>query len=81
MGAGIRAIVDINQVAASYQSSIVLRISDTKFIDVKSILGLSVTLYQNHEYRLEIHGPDEEEAKAAMADVFNKHHLHVNVNR
>lgn len=80
MSAGIRAIVDINQRAAGYKSSIVLRINDTKFIDVKSILGLSITLYQTDVYRLEIHGLDEAEAKAAMVDVFNKHHLHVEVN-
>lgn len=81
MSAGIRAIVDINKKAADFKSSIVLRIGDTKFIDVKSMLGLSVTLYKTHEYRLEIHGPDEEEAKAAMIEVFNKHHLDVEVNR
>ncbi len=81
MSAGIRAIVDINQMAANFKSSIVLRINDTKFIDVKSILGLSITLYQTDAYRLEIHGPDEAEATAAMIEVFNKHHLQVEVNR
>ncbi|GGF93264.1 HPr family phosphocarrier protein [Paenibacillus abyssi] len=80
MSAGIRAIVDINQTAARFKSSIVLRINDAKFVDAKSILGLSLTLYQTDEYRLEIHGPDEVEAKSAMLEVFNKHHLHVEVN-
>jgi phosphocarrier protein HPr len=27
------------------------------------------------DYKLEIHGPDETEAIAAMLEVFNKHHL------
>ncbi|WP_169084138.1 HPr family phosphocarrier protein [Paenibacillus sp. PL91] len=80
MSSNIRAIVDINQTAAEYKSSIVLRISDNKYIDVKSILGLSFTLYQNHEYKLEIHGPDETEAKHAMVEAFKKHHLYVQVN-
>ncbi|KRE49345.1 HPr family phosphocarrier protein [Paenibacillus sp. Soil522] len=81
MKAEIRGIVDINQTAADFKSSIVLRISETKFVDVKSILGLSISLYQNQTYKLEIHGPDEEEAKSAMIEVFNKYHLHVEVNR
>jgi len=81
MPAGIRAIVDINQMAADFKSSIVLRTSDSKFIDVKSILGLSIILYQTHAYHLEIHGPDEEEAKTAMIHIFNKHNLQVDVNR
>jgi phosphocarrier protein len=80
MKAEIRSIVDINQTAADFKSSIVLRVSDTKFVDVKSILGLSITLYKNLAYKLEIHGPDEE-AKSAMIDVFNKYHLNVEVNR
>jgi phosphocarrier protein HPr len=53
----------------------VLRINHTKFVDVKSILGLSITLYRSHDYKLEIHGPDETEARAAMLKVFKKHHL------
>lgn len=81
MKAEIRSIVDINQTAADFKSSIVLRISETKFVDVKSILGLSISLYKNLAYKLEIHGPDEEEAKAAMIEVFNKYHLQVEVNR
>jgi phosphocarrier protein HPr len=46
MSAGIKAIVAINQAASSYKSSIVLRMKD-KHVDVKSILGLSITLYTN----------------------------------
>jgi phosphocarrier protein HPr len=42
-GKGIRAIVDINQTASGFQSSIVL-CANNKHIDVKSIIGLSVTL-------------------------------------
>ncbi|OBZ10235.1 MULTISPECIES: HPr family phosphocarrier protein [Bacillales] len=80
MSSGIRAIVYINQIAAGYKSSIVLCVSEKKFIDVKSILGLSFTLYLNQKYKLEIHGPDEEEAKLAMVEAFKKHHLDVEVN-
>ena len=79
MSVGVRAIIDINQMALGYKSSITLHVSNTKFIDVKSILGLSITLYRDHLYILNIHGPDEEEARAAMLGVFHKHHLHVEV--
>ena len=81
MSAGIRAIVDINQMAANFKSR--HRPSNQRYeiIDVKSILGLSITLYQTDAYRLEIHGPDESKATAAMTEVFNKHHLQVEVNR
>lgn len=81
MKAEVRSIVDINQTASDFKSSIVLRVSDTKFVDVKSILGLSISLYKNLAYKLEIHGPDEEEAKSAMLEVFSKHHIYVEVNR
>jgi phosphocarrier protein len=69
------SVVDINQAAASFKSSIVLRINHSKFVDVKSILGLSITLYRSHDYKLEIHGPDKMEARASMLEVFKKHHL------
>jgi phosphocarrier protein HPr len=75
LSSGIQAIVDINQTAARFKSSIVLRINHTKFVDVKSILGLSISLFRSNDYKLEIHGPDETEAIAAMLEVFNKHHL------
>ncbi len=70
------AIIEINQTASKYNSSIVIRIG-TKHIDAKSILGLSVTLLSDQKYKLEIHGPDEEEAKADMLNVFSKHGLEI----
>ncbi|TLS50316.1 HPr family phosphocarrier protein [Paenibacillus antri] len=73
-GIETRAIVDINKEANRFRSSIVLR-WDGKVIDAKSILGLSLTLLGSQSYALEIHGPDEVEAKAAMLAVFRKHHL------
>jgi phosphocarrier protein len=75
MSSGIQAVVDINQTAARFKSSIVLRINHSKFVDIKSILGLSITLFRSNDYKLEIHGPDEREAKSAMMEVFKKHHL------
>lgn len=79
MKSEIRGIVEINQTAANFKSSIVLRISHNKYVDVKSILGLSITLLQNHPYKLEIHGPDEVDTKSAMVEVFKKYHLTVEV--
>jgi citrate-Mg2+:H+ or citrate-Ca2+:H+ symporter, CitMHS family len=38
---------------------------------------LSNTLFHDDEFKLEIHGPDEEEAKEAMLDVFAKNGLRV----
>ncbi|MFB9330588.1 HPr family phosphocarrier protein [Paenibacillus aurantiacus] len=72
------AIVDISQTANKFRSSIVLQ-AENKYIDVKSILGLFTTLVGNHAYELHVHGPDAEEAKAAMAEVFAKHNLNVTV--
>lgn len=76
MKSGIRSIVDINMVANEFSSSIVLVVGEDHYVDAKSILGLSMTLYRDQTYRLYIHGPDAAEAKAAMLDVFAKHHLH-----
>lgn len=73
-GLGTRAIVEINQVANQFQSSIVIKVGK-RYIDVKSILGLSITLFSNEVYHLEIHGPDEAEAKHAMEELFIKHGL------
>ncbi len=73
-GMETKAIVEINQAANQFQSSIVIHVG-TKFIDVKSILGLSVTLFNNQAYKLEIHGPDEEEASEVMKRIFEKHGL------
>lgn len=72
------AIVEISQAASQFRSSIVLQ-ADNKYIDVKSILGLFTTLIGGHAYELHVHGPDAEEAKAAMAEVFAKHNLNVSV--
>ncbi|MFC4100967.1 HPr family phosphocarrier protein [Paenibacillus xanthanilyticus] len=72
------AIVDISQTANKFRSSIVLQ-AENKYIDVKSILGLFTTLVGNHAYELHVHGPDADEAKAAMAEVFAKHNLNVKV--
>lgn len=77
-GIETKAIVEINQTANKFQSSIVLRTND-KNLDVKSILGLSFTLLSAQTYTLEIHGPDEKEAKSAMAEVFKKHSLIVEI--
>ncbi|WP_248930751.1 HPr family phosphocarrier protein [Paenibacillus hamazuiensis] len=74
-----QAIVEINHAAGKFKSSIVLRV-DNKYIDVKSMLSLSITLFKNEKYKLEIHGPDEIEAKSAMAEQFAKHGLIAEIN-
>ncbi|WP_373229124.1 HPr family phosphocarrier protein [Cohnella sp.] len=75
-GIEIRAIVEINRNANLFKSSIVLHVGN-KCIDVKSILGLTVTLAKDYEYRLEIHGPDEAYAEVTMKEIFKKHGLQV----
>ncbi|GMK41601.1 phosphocarrier protein [Paenibacillus cellulosilyticus] len=72
------AIVEISQTASQFRSSIVLQ-AENKYIDVKSILGLFTTLLGGHAYELHVHGPDAEEAKKAMAEVFSRHNLNVTV--
>jgi phosphocarrier protein HPr len=72
------AIVDIAQTAGKFKSSIVLQF-DNKYIDVKSILGLFTTLISESNYELHVHGPDEEEAKKTMAEVFEKHGLKISI--
>lgn len=72
------AIVEISQTASQFRSSIVLQ-AENKYIDVKSILGLFTTLLGGHAYELHVHGPDAEEAKKAMAEVFGRHNLNVAV--
>jgi phosphocarrier protein len=72
------AIVEISQTANKFRSSIVLQY-DNKYIDVKSILGLFTTLTSSGHYDLHVHGPDADDAKSAMAQVFEKHGLAVNV--
>ncbi|NEW06311.1 HPr family phosphocarrier protein [Paenibacillus sp. SYP-B3998] len=73
-GLETKAIVEINQAANQFKSSIVMKVGN-RFIDVKSILGLSITLFSNQVYHLEIHGPDEAEARAIMVNLFEKHGL------
>lgn len=72
------AIVEISQVASRFRSSIVLQ-ADNKYIDVKSILGLFTTLVGGHSYELHVHGPDADEAKQALAEVFAKHNLNITI--
>lgn len=72
------AIVEISQTANQYRSSIVLQM-ENKFIDVKSILGLFTTLTNSGHYQLHVHGPDADEAKRAMGEVFAKHGLEASV--
>lgn len=72
------AIVELSQTANKFRSSIVLQ-ADNKYIDVKSILGLFTTLLGNHAYELHVHGPDAAEAKKALAEVFEKHSININV--
>lgn len=76
-GLETKAIVEINQAANQFQSSIVIQVG-TRFIDVKSILGLSVTLFNNQAYKLDIHGPDEKDAIEVMKRIFDKHGLNLN---
>lgn len=75
-GLPTRVIVEINQAANQFQSSIVLKV-ENRHIDVKSILGLSITLLSNQQYELQIHGPDESEARSVMVELFRKHELSV----
>jgi phosphocarrier protein HPr len=72
------AIVELSQTANKFRSSIVLQ-AENKYIDVKSILGLFTTLVGNLSYELHVHGPDAEEAKKALGDVFSKHSLNVKI--
>jgi phosphocarrier protein len=70
------AVVEISQTASKFVSSIVLQF-ENKYIDAKSILGLFTTLLESTTYKLHVHGPDEEEAKKAMQEVFAKHNLKI----
>lgn len=81
MGSNIRAIVEINMRANEFSSSIVLVIGPDHYIDAKSILGLSMTLYRNQTYLLYVYGPDQEEATAAMQEVFAKHQLELELKK
>lgn len=66
----VKEMTDIVQTAHKFQSSIVLH-TQNRTVDVKSFLGLSVSLIRGSEYILEIHGEDEEVAKEEMTKVFS----------
>ncbi|MFJ5770766.1 HPr family phosphocarrier protein [Psychrobacillus sp. NPDC093180] len=72
-------VVDINRTAHQFQSSIVI-ITDNKCLDAKSILGLTYSVLNSKSFVLEIHGPDAEEAKKEMVQVFHHHNLSVEVH-
>lgn len=69
-------MVTIVHTANKFTSSIVLH-TPGKTVDVKSFLGLSVSLLQGFDYKLEIHGDDEDEAKKEMSEVFSKYDIKV----
>lgn len=66
-----KKMTNIVHAAHKFESSIVLH-TQNRTIDVKSFLGLSVSLIKGSEYTLEIHGDDEEEAKKEMIRVFSE---------
>lgn len=72
-------VVAINKTAQKFQSSIVIK-TDRKSFDAKSILGLTYSVLSSKTFELEIHGPDQEEAKKAMTNVFYRHSVPVHVN-
>jgi len=72
-------MASIVNTANKFKSSIVLHI-ENKIIDVKSFLGLSVSLMSNsNQYKLEIHGDDEETAKEEMKSAFNEYGIKVEI--
>lgn len=72
-------MVNIVHTANKFKSSIVLH-TGSKIIDVKSFLGLSVSLLsQSALYKLEIHGEDEEEAKEEMKRAFKSYGVRVEI--
>ncbi len=73
-----QVVIEINQTASKFKSSIVIT-TDNQSIDAKSILGLTYSILNSKSFKLEIHGPDEKEAKIAMSSVFWKHSLPVEV--
>ncbi|MGM7723378.1 HPr family phosphocarrier protein [Metabacillus sp. Hm71] len=76
----VKDMASIVNTANKFKSSIVLHI-ENKIIDVKSFLGLSVSLMSNSShYKLEIHGDDEEEAKKEMKSAFNEYGINVEIN-
>ncbi|MFD0693202.1 HPr family phosphocarrier protein [Paenibacillus sp. GCM10027628] len=65
---------DISRTANRFQSSCVLKFG-TVVVDAKSILSVFVTLADQHKYELYVIGPDAEEAKRAMSDLFARYDL------
>ncbi|MBF6634652.1 MAG: HPr family phosphocarrier protein [Planococcus sp. (in: Bacteria)] len=74
------AVVDINNTASKFESSIVLK-TDNKLIDAKSMLGLAYSILHSGTFYLEIHGSDETKAKAEMLKVFWKYNLQAETNQ
>ncbi|WNS79212.1 HPr family phosphocarrier protein [Domibacillus sp. DTU_2020_1001157_1_SI_ALB_TIR_016] len=72
-------MVEINKTAQQFQSSIVIK-TDHKSIDAKSILGLTYSILSSETFVLEIHGPDEEQAKKEMIQVFHRYNVHADIN-
>jgi phosphocarrier protein HPr len=73
-----QAIVELNRTAQQFRSSIVIK-TENITVDAKSILGLSNSILVSNSFLLEIHGPDEEEAKKEMAAIFCKYQLPVKI--
>ncbi|MEW9674517.1 HPr family phosphocarrier protein [Ammoniphilus sp. 3BR4] len=72
-----REMVNIVQTANRFKSSIVLH-ADNKIVDVKSFLGLSISLLASSTpYKLEVHGDDEEEAKIELKRAFEKYDIKI----
>ncbi|MBM7661787.1 phosphocarrier protein [Bacillus mesophilus] len=72
-------MVTIVQTANNFKSSIVLHV-ENKIVDVKSFLGLTVSLLsKSSPYKLEVHGDDEEVAKKEMKEAFKEYGIEVEV--
>lgn len=65
---------EISTTANRFTSSCVLKFGDI-IIDAKSILGVFVSLTASHNYELYVMGPDEDEAKQALSDLFARYDL------
>lgn len=78
MGSSKEMVVDISRTANKFRSSIVLNYED-KWIDTKSILGLFTSIVNAGKYQLQVIGPDEEEAKQAMRELFDKYGVDVDI--
>lgn len=65
---------EISKTANRFQSSCVLKFGDV-IVDAKSILSVFVTLVDHQKYELYVVGPDAEEARQAMSDLFARYNL------